>query len=143
MTRFIFPFALGLGLVLAQPVIDLVCENTLKRNRYDNRSLEAARWAGSTAAFLPAAVLTAYGALLVMWDEGREDADWVLIGAVTLLVICFVLFLYAISRGGPAQSWRKGPTANFKYTSLQLVLGVLNFLGILLVVWYYFDGAPA
>ena len=142
MPQLIFPFALGLLLVLAQPVIDLVCEGTLRTNRYDDRSIEAARWAGATAAFLPAAVLTAYGALLVMWDQGREDADWVLMGAVLLLVTSFLLFLYAISRGGPAQSWRKGPTERFKYTFLQLVLGVLNVLGILLVVWYHLNGAP-
>lgn len=135
MAQLVFPFALGFVLVLVQPVIDMACEDTLERNRFDNRAIEAARWSGATSAFLPAAALTSYGALLVMWDEGHEEGDWILIGALILLVGSFVLFLYGVSRGGPAQSRRIG-LREFKYTVLQVFLAVLNAVGIALVVWY-------
>lgn len=142
MAKLLFPFILGLILVLAQPIIDMVCEDALIKNRAEPKAIEAARWAGSTAAFLPAAVLTVYGAVLVMWDEGHADGDWILIGAVSLLVACFLILLFTLSRGGPAASWRGG-IKQFEYTALQLFLAVLNVIGIGLVLWFYFHGTEA
>lgn len=142
MAQIIFPFALALALVLTQPLIDAVCEDALRKNQFSNQAIQAARWTGATAAFLPSAVLTAYGALLVMWDEGHEDGDSILIGAVIVLLVCFALFLYALSHGGPAQSLRFGVKA-FKYTFLQLTLAALNVGGILLAIWYHFHGTPS
>ncbi|UFN46155.1 hypothetical protein [Nocardioides okcheonensis] len=132
-----FPFVLGFLLIAAQPLLDDACECVLERLQYDWRAIEAAKWTGATAAFLPAAVLTAYGALVIMSDEGGSNvAPGLLLWSTGLLVLAMILFLYAVVHSGPAVAWQWGPTAKFQYTFLQLVLAGLNVVGVGFAVWY-------
>ncbi|MBS2940180.1 hypothetical protein KDN32_20785 [Nocardioides sp. J2M5] len=123
------PFALALFFIIAQPVLDRIWlqhyMEVLDPANSDNIE-NPAKWVADVAQFLPSASLTIVGvALLLPEDEGNATVIAYVAGG---LIVAFFLFVAAGTRGRP------GVEHAVPYSWLQIVLFVLNAVGLILAI---------
>lgn len=128
----IFPFALGILLLIGQPLIDAAWKRNVS---LDEDALEYAEWAATVSAFLPNAVLTTFGAILIASKDDRVSSGIILCAVLLAAVVIGGMFIgEAIVYGNPGQQ-----EPRFKpYNHLQIVLGAINFIGIILAIVFHF-----
>lgn len=131
-----FPFAFGILLILIQPSIDKIwfehyrIEYPISPEGDDQGP--TVRWAADVAAFVPASVLVVLGVALLLLDDPTHAAAIVLFLDLAVgLGIIFTAFVRT-SRQSPHL---KPKTIFRDYTRLQLLLVILNLIGIGIAIW--------
>lgn len=128
------PFAFGILLVLAQPLIDKVWKPTFDQT-YKSKFLNiegGAEWVADVAAFLPNALLTTMGALNLSVESNEPNTGWLFWAACGVPLLSLILFLYEATSGKPQSSPRLLGT----YSKLSVWLIALNSGGIFLAFHY-------
>lgn len=119
------PFLAGIGAILIQPLLDTIWIARFEKVYHaKDQALEgAAKWIADVSAFLPSALLTVFGTVLILDTASNEQRPWFLLAAVVAGISTTAVYLFATMKRSP-EAKARGP-----YSFPQYWLMFLNVVG--------------
>lgn len=121
------PFIMSLVAILVQPALDMLwmARFEILYHAKDQGLEGAAKWIADVAAFLPTALLTVFGTLLLLDTAAHGDQlPWFLLAAFVAILAAIGVYLRAVFKRDPEKK-TLGP-----YSGLQYSLILLNVAGV-------------
>jgi hypothetical protein len=119
------PFLAGIGAILIQPLLDTIWIARFEKLYHaKDKGLEgASKWIADVSAFLPSALLTVFGMVLILDTASSDQRPWFLLAAVVAGISTTAVYLLATMKRDPEAKTR-GP-----YSYPQYWLMFLNVVG--------------
>lgn len=119
------PFLAGIGAILIQPLLDTIWSARFEKIYHArDQGLEgASKWIADVSAFLPTALLTVFGTVLILDTASNDQRPWLLLAAVVAGIATAAVYLLATMKRDPEAKTR-GP-----YSFPQYWLMLLNVIG--------------
>jgi hypothetical protein len=120
------PFLAGIGAILIQPLLDMIWIARFEKlyDAKDTPGLEGgSKWIADVSAFLPIALLTVFGTVLILDTASSDQRPWFLLATVVGGLLTVAVYLWATMKRDPGAKTR-GP-----YSYSQYWLMLLNVAG--------------
>lgn len=119
------PFLAGIGAILIQPLLDTIWIARFEKlyRAEDKGLLGGAKWIADVSAFLPSALLTVFGTVLILDTAADDQRPWFSLAAAVAGLATAAVYLMATMKRSPEAKTR-GP-----YSFPQYWLMFLNVAG--------------